>query len=52
MKAFLAALVAVVVIAVAVHYAFRELAPEWNVAAVQSAPSVRIGPEVVPSPDW
>lgn len=52
MKAFFAALIAVVVIAVAVHYGFRYVAPEWNAAAVQSAPSVRLGPEVVPPPEW
>lgn len=52
MKAFFAALLAVIVIAVAVHFGFRQLAPGWNVAAVQSASGVRLGPEVIPPPEW
>ncbi len=49
MKAFLTALLATVVIAVAVHYSFRWLAPRWNSAVVLSQPSVRLSPEDLPT---
>ncbi len=49
MKAFLAALVVVVVIAVAAHLGFQQIAPDWNAAAVGSVPqSVRLAPSDMP----
>ncbi|GBD43090.1 hypothetical protein HRbin40_00555 [bacterium HR40] len=49
MKAFLAALVAVVAIAVGVHFFFGRLAPGWNAAAVAASPdAVRLDPLVEP----
>ncbi len=52
MKAFLTALLATVVIAVAAHYTFRWLAPGWNSGMVFSQPTVRLSPEDLPSPEW
>ncbi len=51
MKAFLSALVATVLIAVGVHFAFRALGPEWNAANAAAAPgTVRLDPDVMPAP--
>ncbi len=52
MKAFLTALLATVVIAIAVHFAFQRLAGQWNTATVRSEPFVRLDPRLMPSPDW
>ena len=52
MRAFLAALIAVVLIAVAVHYAFREIAPRWNAAVAYSVPdTVRLDRSDMPRPE-
>lgn len=50
MKAFVSALIAVVLIAVGVHWLRGRLAPQWNTAAVAAAPdSVRLDPGVQPA---
>ncbi len=52
MRAFIAALIAVILIGVAVHFGFQRIAPQWNAAVAYSVPdSVRLDRADMPRPE-